>query len=212
MDKKLFLTKLYEILLDYFGKQNWWPGDTRDEIIIGAVLTQNTSWKNVEKAISNLKTNDCLSLNCIRETPPEMIASLIKSAGFYKQKSSTLKAISDYFANDFTESTKNSPKRFREELLSIKGIGNETADSILLYAFDIPFFVIDTYTKRVLNRHGIIKNNANYKNIQSLFHSFIPKDPYVYNEYHALIVKLGKEYCLKKAPKCELCPVKKGGI
>jgi len=212
MDNEIFLIKLYEILLSSFGKQNWWPGETRDEIIIGAVLTQNTNWKNVEKAISNLKTNNCLSLECLRNASSDTIASLIRPAGFYKQKTSTLKEIAYYFTNNFNRNIKKKPYKFREELLSLKGIGNETGDSILLYAFDIPFFVVDAYTKRILIRHKIIGNHDSYLEIQSLFHSFIPKNAYVYNEYHALMVKLGKEYCLKKEPKCNTCPIKKGGL
>ena len=211
MNQKKFILNTYKVLFSYFGKQHWWPGDTKDEIIIGAVLTQNTSWKNVEKAITELKKHECISLSCIYKTDREKLASLIKSAGFYRQKSSTLKSLSEYLTADFNEDIKKDHLTFRKNLLKIKGIGKETADSILLYAFDIPVFVIDTYTKRMLLRHGVIEENADYDSIQSLFHQYLPRDAYLYNEFHALFVKLGKEYCLKKSPKCDKCPIKKGG-
>ncbi len=193
------INKVYKILYDFYGPQHWWPGDSKDEIIIGAILTQNTAWINVEKSINNLKEANCISLKCIENININELKQLIQPSGFFNQKSVYLKKVA-YFINR----QKNVPKR--EELLKVKGIGKETADSILLYAYNKPYFVIDTYTKRIFSRIGIINKKDDYDTIRILFEKYLPKDYKIYNEYHALIVKHAKEFC-KKNPLCDSCPL-----
>lgn len=216
MHRKEKIINLYNILYKYFGPQNWWPGDTIDEIIIGAILTQNTSWKNVEKAIINLKKADLLSLYKIYYGDKEEITEAIKQSGFYNQKYNTLKNISTLFFRNYKHSYKNilgnDISSIRENILSVKGIGNETCDSILLYAFKIPTFVVDTYTIRILLRHNLIDINDKYNDVKKLFSDSLKSDTELYNEYHALLVRAGKEYCFKKDPLCNKCPIKKGGL
>ncbi|WP_291492652.1 endonuclease III domain-containing protein [Desulfurella sp.] len=198
------LIEIYKSLLQFFGKQYWWPAETKDEIIIGAILTQNTSWQNVEKAIFNLKKEGFCNLCKIRDVPLEYIQQLIKPAGFYKQKSVYLKEIAKFFAN-FDENTTDT-LQFRKMLLNVKGIGLETADSILLYAFSRPVFVIDAYTIRFLKRKKLF-DSSKYEEVQSFFMQNLPKDVELFKEYHALIVKLAKTYC-RKNPNCTECPIK----
>lgn len=192
--------QIYEELLEFYGFQNWWPvhegQDRIVEISVGAVLTQNTSWSNVEKSIENLIKSNCLSFKCIVNIDIDILKNLIKPSGFYNQKAKTLKELAKLFLS------KN--KIEREDLLSIKGIGEETADSILLYALDKPFFVIDNYTKRLLYRIGLVPEKISYKKLQELITQNIPKDITIYKEFHALIVKHCKDICTKK-PKCEKC-------
>ncbi len=206
----MLLKKIYEILYEAFGPQYWWPGETPLEVAVGAILTQNTAWKNVEKAIRNLKSKNLLYLDRLLELDNDKLAELIRPSGFYRQKAQRLKEFLIWLEkkggcflkiNDPTEVIRN-------ELLSIKGIGPETADSILLYAMERPVFVVDAYTKRVLARHRIIRENANYHEVQSFFMHNLPYDVQLYKEYHALFVKLGKEYCKKSSPLCSTCPLK----
>lgn len=189
--------------MSFFSKQNWWDTASRDEIIIGAILTQNTAWNNVEKAIENLKERGLCNLKKIRETSKQELEQLIKPSGFYKQKSIYLKEIAKFFEN-FNESIDTDT--FRKKLLGLKGIGFETADSILLYAFSRPIFVVDAYTKRLIERKRLF-SSKNYNDIQRFFMENVPRDVELYKEYHALIVKLGKTFC-KKSPKCTGCPIK----
>jgi endonuclease III related protein len=194
------INKLYIKLYNHFSLQHWWPASSKNkqfEIIIGTILTQNTSWKNVEKAISNLRENNALNRESIQNLPKTKLAQLIKPSGYFNQKAKKLKLLIEFL---------NSKKPVtRDSLLSIWGIGPETADSILLYAFNKPYFVIDSYTKRIMNRLGF--KESSYEELQSLFTSNLPKDYKIYNEYHALLVRLGKDICIKK-PKCHLCPLK----
>lgn len=199
----LTLIEIYETLLQFFGKQYWWPADTQDEIIIGAILTQNTAWQNVEKAIENLKKANLCSLHKIRNTPQSIIEDLIKPSGFYRQKSLYLKEIATFF-KDFNESTDT--LHFRKALLNVKGVGLETADSILLYAFSRPVFVIDAYTKRLVERHGLFYSK-DYNKLAQFFTQNLPHDVELFKEYHALIVKLAKTFC-KTKPNCKECPIK----
>jgi len=204
------LLKIFHLLLSHFGKQNWWPVDLEyhrkhktapfDEIVIGAILTQNTSWKNVEKALNRLKEKGKLSLEAILETPIGELEKLIKPAGFYKQKARYLKEVAK-FIKDLNGDT---PKR--GELLKVKGIGKETADVILLYAYNVPSFVIDKYTLRWLERFFGLK--FNYEGAKSFFEENLPKDLEIFKEFHALLDELAKNYCLAKKPKCEMCPLK----
>ena len=193
---------IYNILLKTYSNQKWWPVTTsnkRFEIILGAVLTQNTSWKNVEKAVSNLRKKGLISPEKILGISKARLAQLIKPSGYYNQKAERLKLVSKFFIENKNPS--------REQLLNVKGIGNETADSILLYAYNKPFFVVDLYTKRIFSRLGLIKTD-DYSEIQDLFHKNLKKDVRLFNEYHALIVRHAKEYC-KKIPVCQGCPLAK---
>jgi len=200
--------RIYKILDREFGPQHWWPGETPFEVMVGAILTQNTAWKNVEKAINNLKEQELLSPEKIYNTPTEEIAKVIKPSGFFNIKAKRLKSFISFFIEAYGGNIENMKrdKNIRKKLLSVPGIGKETADSILLYALDIPVFVVDAYTKRMLLRHNIIKDGADYDEIQSIFTNTLPKNVRIYNEYHALIVRLGKEYC-KKNPLCDNCPL-----
>jgi len=180
--------------------------------MVGAILTQNTSWLNVEKAIRNLKKRSVLSARKLFALPQRTLCRLIRPAGYYNIKTKRLKSFVGFFlrryGGNISRLTRPSLRRLREELLSVNGIGPETADSILLYALDKPVFVIDAYTKRILLRHSLIKGDVDYQHMQHLFMQNLKKDARLFNEYHALLVKLGKEYCLKNKPRCEVCPLK----
>ena len=188
--------KIYDLLYKEYGSQRWWPvssSNSEFEIIVGAILTQNTNWKNVEKSIKNLKDNNLLDKNSIKNINIAKLAALIRSSGYYKQKAKKLKEFVSF------EGEIN-----RENLLNIWGIGPETADSILLYAYNKPVFVIDAYTKRIFSRLGIKLND--YDEYQEYFHKNLPKDYKLFNEYHALLVELAKKHC-KTKPICENCPL-----
>jgi len=206
------LLKIYDLLLERFGPQHWWPGDSQFEIIVGAILTQNTNWTNVEKAIANLKTANALSPQVLFDMPRKQLAELIKPAGFFNVKEKRLRNLLDWLINEYSGQLENieqlSTPRLREELLSIKGIGPETADSICLYAFNRPVFVVDTYTARICGRHGLIEPPFEYDQLQELFQYNMTEDVQMFNEFHALLVQLGKQYCRPK-PKCSTCPLEK---
>ncbi len=197
-------------MLEHYGPQNWWPGDSPLEIMIGAVLTQNTSWKNVEKAIENLRQADLLHLGRLHAVRIEELAEIIRPSGYYRLKAKRLHNLIDYvmqkYDGDLDWMFSHSVSKLREELLSINGIGPETADSILLYAGNLPAFVVDTYTARILKRHGWIDWEAGYHEIQDHFVSQVPAEVAHYNEFHALIVRTGNQFC-RKTPKCEGCPL-----
>lgn len=204
------LSEMYDILFYCFGPQHWWPGETVLEIIVGAVLTQNTNWKNVEKAISNLKKRGILSVSALNSISQTELSNEIRPAGYFNLKAKRLKNliafINDYYSSDISLMAQDRTDRLRESLLSVSGIGPETADSILLYAFNRPIFVIDAYTYRILKRHDIVDGEISYYDLQSLFMDNLPPDPSLFNEFHALLVKTGKEYC-KKTPDCVHCPL-----
>ncbi|MDI6889427.1 MAG: hypothetical protein QMC83_00580 [Thermodesulfovibrionales bacterium] len=204
------LLEIYRRLYCAFGPQYWWPGEAPFEVAIGAVLTQNTNWGNVEKAIENLKREKALSAKRIHEMRTGRLASLIKPAGYFNIKAKRLKAFIDFLINEYNgsmERMKNEEMQtLRVKLLKIHGIGPETADSILLYALKKPVFVIDAYTKRVLSRHKIMGHEENYEKFQVLFHTALKKDIRLFNEYHALFVRLGKTHC-KTKPICGGCPL-----
>lgn len=205
------ITKIYKTLYKAFGPQHWWPGDTPFEVAVGAILTQNTNWGNVEKAIANLKKEGVLSARKLHELPVERLAQLIRPAGYFNVKARRLKAFLDFLMENYKGSLQKMRSgdvhKLREELLSVNGIGPETADSILLYALEKPVFVIDAYTKRILSRHSIMGQDESYGKFQELFHSAIKKDVRLFNEYHALLVMTGKNFCRPK-PVCGDCPVK----
>ncbi len=206
------LTEIYQLLFDRFGPQHWWPGETRFEIITGAILTQNTSWANVEKAITNLKSADCLRPEKLHHLESVQLAELIRSAGYYNIKARRLKNfinwLFDNYEGELTNLENIDTDQLRAELLAIKGVGRETADSILLYAFGRPIFVVDAYTARIVFRHGLIGPDADYEQLRELFESSLPQDTQLFNEYHALLVRVGKEFCRPKA-RCPHCPQEK---
>jgi len=201
--------EIHERLSGAYGPQGWWPGQTPFEVCVGAILTQNTAWSNVEKAIANLKQRGLLSPERLAHVPVDELALLIRPAGYFNQKARKLHA----FLLWLTEKgglgalAEVPTEELRESLLSVKGIGPETADSILLYALGRPVFVIDAYTVRVLRRHGMVGDDASYCEIQEIFADSIGPDPALFNEFHALFVRLGKERCHRRGPACEGCPL-----
>ena len=204
------LTKVYQLLFDRFGPQHWWPGQTQFEIISGAILTQNTNWPNVEKAIANLKSARLLEAEKLYHLSLLQLAELIRPAGYYNIKAKRLKNFLDWFFENYngklSELENVDTERLRAELLGVKGIGPETADSILLYAFDRCIFVVDAYTARIACRHALIQPDADYEQLRELFQSNLPQDTQLFNEYHALLVRVGKEFCRPKA-RCAGCPL-----
>ena len=204
------LEEIYKRLLAKFGPQHWWPGKTRFEIIVGAILTQNTSWDNVERAIANLREKKLLTPQKLKNIPTRKLASLIRSAGYFNVKAKRLKNFVEFLFKEYNGSLDKLAKEYwpnlRIKLLGVNGIGPETADSILLYAFDKPVFVVDAYTKRMLSRHNLINRQADYPTVQSTFMDNLSQDTKMFNEYHALFVRLGKELC-KSKPLCEICPL-----
>jgi len=201
---------MYRILFKAFGPQHWWPGDTPFEVAVGAILTQNTSWGNVEKAIDHLKAAHALSAKKIHEMPATTLAAFIRPAGYFNIKAKRLKSFIRFLCEHYGGSMKRMKKEdariLREKLLSVHGIGPETADSILLYALEKPIFVIDAYTKRILSRHDIIGHKEPYSAFQKLFHVSLGRDVRLFNEYHALFVATGKSFC-KPKPLCKECPL-----
>ena len=245
-EKEEKIYKIYNILFDTFGNQSWWPAETCDEVIIGAILTQQTSWKNVERAIDSLKNAGVCSLSAISGIEDARLEMLIKSSGFYRQKAKRLKNIALYiienYGSDYKEGLFGKDiQNIRSELLNLNGIGRESADSIILYAASKPIFVIDAYTRRIFSRCGIIEDkDMDYDTLREIFENSIcvkfakrisahgiskkfrlsckftynsmsidsKKLAAIYNEFHALIVKLGKDYCTSKAPKCSVCSIR----
>jgi endonuclease III related protein len=211
MNNSKVLLNIYDRLFKSFGKQYWWPGDTDFEIVIGAILTQNTNWSNVEKAIKNLKRAKVFTPGKLYEIDIKKLAELIKPSGYFNVKARRLKHFIEWLFLKYNGSLpkmfKQDYVRLREELLSINGIGRETADSILLYAARKPTFVIDAYTKRVLVRHELIPEDYGYEEMKAFFEESLPEDVSLYNEYHALLVRVGKYYC-KPKEQCEECPLK----
>ncbi len=202
---------VFTTLLKHFGAQGWWPGETIEEIIIGAVLTQNTNWGNVEKAIDTLRSHDLVSLEKIAKMEEPAIARYIRPAGYFNVKAARLKAVAEFFvANGCLFNNKKLPHHVRDlrsRLLEVHGVGKETADSILLYGFEYPIFVIDAYTRRFMSRHGFIDSpKTDYDTIRALFERELDSDTSLYNEYHALLVMLGKTYCRPRAL-CGECPL-----
>ena len=198
---------IYEILNSHYGDLQWWPAKTPYEVIVGAVLTQNTAWGNVEKAIANF--GDRLSPEYVLDVDIEELKNIIRPAGFFNQKAVYLKAVTEWFLKydfDIASIQRESLEKLRPELLSVKGVGKETADSILLYAFGFPTFVVDAYTVRLCERYGI-KAGKGYDEVKNHFEENIPRSVEIYNNYHALIVINGKDYCRKSKPLCDTCPL-----
>ena len=202
------LVKLYDRLLDSYGPQHWWPAESAFEVIVGAVLTQNTSWKNVEKAIIGLKKAGQLDLAGIASLPQDDLAGLIKPSGFFNVKALRLKNLCGWLHSrgGLDALAAWDTGRLRRALLAINGIGPETADDILLYAFERPVFVIDTYTRRLLTRLNLVQGREDYETLQQMFESCLPADHMLYNEYHALIVRHAKGQCTHVSH-CRHCAV-----
>jgi endonuclease-3 related protein len=196
---------IYDLLLRELGSKHWWPADTPFEVVIGAVLTQQTRWENVERAINNLKDHGLIEADSLSKVKTEELEELIRCTGFYRQKALRLKNISKFF-DENPDILRKPPGELREVLLSLNGVGEETADSIVLYAADKPKFVIDAYTKRICKCMGI---DGNYGKLQSIFESSLLPDVPVYKEFHALIVEYGKQFCGKK--RCTDCILVENG-
>ncbi len=206
------LLDIYHRLFAAFGPQHWWPGETPFEVMVGAILTQNTNWGNVERAIANLKAAGILDLHAMAACPPERLAQLIRPSGYYNIKAQRLQAFLQWLesrtgAQGLTALKTIPTPELREHLLNITGIGPETADSILLYALDRRSFVVDAYTRRYMLRHRLIAATDTYGDVKRLYEESLPRSRTLYNEYHALIVRLGKEIC-RPRPRCEQCPLR----
>lgn len=205
------LMAMYRALFKAYGPQHWWPGDTPFEVMVGAVLTQNTAWVNVEKAIKNLKRERLLSPARLRAVAPRRLARLIRPSGYFNIKADRLANLMAFLAARYGGSLarmlRDDPRELRKGLLLVNGIGPETADSIILYAAGKPVFVVDAYTKRIFNRHGLVSEGAGYDDVQRLFMGSLSGDAGLFNEYHALLVMVGKTHCKKSGPRCPGCPL-----
>jgi endonuclease-3 related protein len=199
--------KIYDLLHAHYGDLNWWPADSPYEVIVGAVLTQNTSWINVEKAIANF--GNSLSPQAVADMEVSKLIEIIRPAGFFNQKAAYLKAVTEWFARynfDVSAVKRKSLEKLRPELLAVKGVGKETADSILLYAFGFPIFVVDAYTVRLCDRLPLDVGKG-YDAVKAYFEANLPNDAKIFNNFHALIVINGKDHCRKSKPQCASCPL-----
>jgi len=204
------LLEIYERLENHFGPTHWWPGETAFEVAVGAILTQNTAWTNVEKAIANLKRANLLSPESILAADAATLHDLLKPSGYFRVKTIRLQHFCRHLCAHYNGKIAAMAKRpldaLRAELLSINGIGPETADDILLYACGKPVFVVDAYTRRILSRHGLVEKDIDYESLRAYFERNLESDVQVFKEYHGLIVYTGKDFC-RRAPKCEACPL-----
>jgi endonuclease-3 related protein len=204
------LRQVYRRLLDAYGHAGWWPGDTPFEVCLGAILTQNTSWTNVEKALSALRRRGLLSFEALRSLPPSRLAPLIRSSGYFNLKARRVRAFVDFLGREFDGRVEamagESPTELRRRLLAVEGIGPETADSIALYAAGLPQFVVDAYTRRIFGRLGLLLGGESYDGVQAFFMSRLRPNVPLYNDFHAQIVRLGKDVC-RPRPRCATCPL-----
>ena len=204
------LLHIYDALIEHYGPQGWWPADSKTETIIGTILVQHTAWKNVERAMAKLKAENLLDFRAIHDLEPTTLAKIIQPAGTPTVKARRLQAFAAWlgarhgFKLDSMSATP--PDLLRRELLAINGVGPETADCILLYAAEQAVFVVDTYTRRVLSRHFLADSNWGYDQVKDLFEANLPRDVRLFNEFHALLVEVGKRHC-RKAPICANCPL-----
>ncbi len=209
--KENIYEEAYRLLYTHFGGQGWWPGETPFEVMVGAVLTQNASWSNVTKAIANLKNCGLLSYEALALCSAEEIADHIRSSGYYNLKAKRLRNLLDLIADCYEgklEKFLNDDLWIaRGKLLNVKGVGPETADSILLYACGHPIFVVDMYTHRVFSRHNLVAEESDYQSMQQVFMDHLPNNAQLFNEFHALIVRVATTYCKKNKPLCEQCPL-----
>jgi endonuclease III related protein len=209
-DRRRLIREVFEQLLSALGPQYWWPADSPFEVIVGAILTQNTAWRNVKQAIGRLRENDLLTSQSISTLSLSELALLIRSSGYYNQKARKLKAFCDHLHNHWQgrldDFLSQDMEKLRTELLGLHGIGPETADSILLYAARQPSFVVDAYTYRIFHRHGWVPESIAYEDLRSFFMEAMEPDVAMFQEYHALLVRTGHLYCRRK-PSCESCPL-----
>jgi endonuclease-3 related protein len=205
------LKTMYRVLLEFYEPLHWWPGESKLEIMVGAILTQNTNWHNASKAIQKLKEEGLLNISALLLISEEPLGKLIKPCGYYNLKAIRLKNFINFlyykFGGSIEKLFKTDWQVLREELLKVNGVGPETADSILLYAGEKPVFVVDAYTKRIFWRHGYLSGKENYQEIQHFFMKHLPPDHSLYNEFHAQLVMVGKDYCKKNNPICSQCPL-----
>jgi endonuclease-3 related protein len=203
------LPQYYDALFRAHGEQHWWPGRTSFEVIVGAILVQNTNWVNAARAIANLRQAKLLTLSTLEMASQHRLALLVRSSGYFRQKARKLKEFVKFLRTEhhgsLTAMFRTPTAKLREQLLSVHGIGPETADSILLYAGNHPVFVVDAYTRRILQRHGLATGKESYEEIRGLFEKSLPNDPQLFNEFHALIVHAGKNFCRTRAPLCSQC-------
>lgn len=212
------LLRLFDAMSAHFGPSRWWPGEHAFEVAVGAILTQNTAWRNVEKALGLIRRADALRPEALRSMPESELEQLLRPSGFFRLKARRLRNLLDYFAAfpgwdeapgnlalDFVQHL--STGQLRAELLGVRGIGPETADSILLYALNRPTFVVDAYTRRLFHRHGLVPEDIAYEELRAFFMDVLPEDVPLYNEYHALIVRTGNTCCKKSRPLCGECPL-----
>lgn len=206
------LRRYFDHLYEDLGPQQWWPAKTQLEVVLGAILTQNTRWKNVEMALQSLRARNWLQFSSLRKLKHIELATAIRSAGFFRQKAATIQNFLSFLDLNYNSSLKKMLKQstyfLREQLMQIRGFGPETVDTILLYGGQRPIFIVDTYTRRILERHDLISPRLPYDEIQALFHRSLDSNPSLFNEYHALLVKVGKTYCKKTNPDCNHCPLK----
>lgn len=211
MSRSDLLMDMYDAMLATLGPSEWWPGETPFEIAIGAILTQNTNWKNVEKALDNLKSAGVLEAEPLHALPVPKLSELIRPAGYYNVKARRIHNFLEFLKVeaefDLLSLKDRNLAELRPKILGINGIGPETGDCILLYALDFPTFVVDAYTARIVGRHGLAWEDVDYHGLQAVFMDALPEDVALYNEYHALIVRVGANWCRKKAGLCESCPL-----
>lgn len=206
------LEEIYRRLYEHFGPQHWWPGPDGFEMIVGAILTQNTAWTNVERALANVRRAGLLHAERLHKAREPRLAELIRPSGYYHLKARKLKAFTRFLFEKhhgrLSHLFRQDTDALRGELLAVYGIGPETADSIILYAARQPIFVVDAYTRRIAGRLGLARADASYEELQRLFMEHLPRAEPLFNEYHALLVALGKDYCVKRAPRCGECPLR----
>lgn len=212
MSESQTIRAMFDTMAEALGPSDWWPGDSPFEIAVGAILTQNTNWKNVEKAIDNLKSAGKLEAKALYALSQPELSELIRPAGYYNIKARRLHNFLEFLKQEadfeIEALSKQSIEELRPKVLGVNGVGPETADSILLYALGLQTFVVDAYTARMMHRHGLVQEDIDYHEMQGLFMDALPEDVAVYNEYHALIVRVGKEWCKKKQGLCDTCPLK----
>ncbi|MFP4392183.1 MAG: endonuclease III domain-containing protein [Desulfohalobiaceae bacterium] len=211
MARQDFLLQMYEAMYNALGPSHWWPGHSSLEVCLGAILTQNTNWANVEKALQNLKKNDLLQADKLLQLSLQELAELIRPAGYFRIKAARLQNFLHFLrqqANlNLQDLAQENLQILRSKILAVRGIGPETADSILLYALHKPVFVVDAYTRRILSRHALVPEDASYQELQDYFMDALPDEVALYNEYHALLVRTGKNWCKKRQAHCGQCPL-----
>jgi endonuclease-3 related protein len=211
MNRSHLLMEYFQAMSDTLGPSHWWPAGSRFEVCLGAILTQNTNWTNASRAIAALRERDLLDPQELVGLDVEELAGIIRPAGYFRVKAARIKALLDFLGQeagyDLVRLSRQPMEVLRPKLLEVKGIGQETADSILLYALEHPVFVVDAYTARILHRHALVPEDVGYTELQEVFTDSLPRDVDLFNEYHALLVRVGKQWCKKSAPLCSGCPL-----